>query len=299
MKCLVTGGAGFVGSHLVDRLVEEGYDVVIVDDLSLGKEEFINKKASFHKVDIRNFSELQPLFEGVDVVFHLAAEPRLPISIEDPIGTHGVNVTGTLHVLEAARLAGVGKVVFSSSCAVYGDCPRLPLQETEIPVPKSPYGLHKRIGEEYAMLYAELYGIPTVSLRYFNVFGPRKLADGGYPMVIPIFLKQRQEEKKMTVVGDGTNTRDYVHVTDVVDANIRAWKSDVPGGEIINIGSNRQVSVNDIAELIGGETEFLPSRSGEMEHARADNTKAKKLLGWEPTITLEEGVEELKKEWGL
>ena len=297
-KCLVTGGAGFIGSHLTDKLIEDGHEVIVVDNLMLGKKEFINKQSKFHKVDIRNLKKLKKIFKDVDVVFHLAADPRLQVSIEDPISTHEINVTGTLNVLLAAKEANVKKVIFSSSCATYGDLP-LPIKEENKQEPLSPYGLHKKMGEDYCRLFSDLYNIETVCLRYFNVFGLRKTADGSYPMVIPIFLKQKSEGKEMTIVGDGEQTRDYVHVSDVVGANIKAWQSNIKNGEGINIGMGRQISVNDIAGLIGGKTLNIPERLGEMKAIQADNTKAKKLLGWEPTITLEAGIAELKKEWGL
>lgn len=298
-RCLVTGGAGFIGSHLVDALVDQGHEVIILDSLSLGKKEFIHEQAEFHQEDIRNLAAIAPYFSDVDVVFHLAAEPRLPLSIEQPIETHEVNVTGTLNVLEAAKRADVKKFVFTSTCALYAESASLPVGEKAETNPKSPYGLHKLMGEQYTRLYSDLYELPTVSLRYFNVYGPRKLADGGYPMVIPIFLQQRLDGKPMSVVGDGEATRDYVHVSDVVRANILAWQSEVTNGDVINIGVGRQTSVNEIAALIGGETITLPPRKGELRFLEANNTKAKEVLGWEPTVTLEEGLEALKKDWGV
>ena len=298
MKYIVTGGAGFIGSHLVDKLIDLGHEVIVVDNLMLGKKEFVNKKAVFKKVDIRNYKKLKKVFDGAEAVFHLAADPRLQVSIDDPISTHDINVTGTLNVLLAAKESKVKKVIFSSSCATYGDLP-LPIKEENKQEPLSPYGLHKKIGEEYCRLFSLLYGLETVCLRYFNVFGPRKTADGSYPMVIPIFLKQRSDGQKMTVVGDGEQTRDYVYVSDVVMANIKAMESKIKNGECINIGMGRQVSVNEIANLIGGETTNVPERPGEMQAIQADNTKAKNLLGWEPTVKLEDGIGELKKEWGI
>ncbi len=298
MKYLVTGGAGFIGSHLVDRLIDLGHDVIVIDNLMLGKKEFVNKHAKFFKVDIRDLKKLKKIFKDVEVVFHLAADPRLQVSIEDPISTHDINVTGTLNVLLAAKESGVKKVIFSSSCAIYGDLP-LPIKEESKQEPLSPYGLHKKMGEEYCRLFSELYNLETVCLRYFNVFGLRKTADGSYPMVIPIFLKQRLENKKLTIVGDGEQTRDYVYVSDVVEANIKAWQSDIKNGECINIGMGRQVSVNEIAKLIGGESVNVAERPGEMRAIQADNTKARELLGWEPTIGLEEGIERLKVEWKI
>lgn len=297
-KLIVTGGAGFIGSHLTDYLIENGHQVIVVDNLMLGKKEFINKKAEFKKVDIRNEKKLEKIFKGVEAVFHLAADPRLPVSIEDPGSTHEINVTGTLNILNVARKVGVKKVIFSSSCAVYGDQP-LPIVETAIPNPLSPYGLHKLMGEQYCHLFYELYGLQSVCLRYANVFGPRKLANGSYPMVIPVFLDQKKKGQKLTIVGDGENTRDYIHVNDVVMANVAAWQSQVVDGQAINIGSNKQTSVNQIAKLIGGETVAIPARAGEMRYIEVSNTKAKELLDWSPTISLEEGIKQLKEEWKI
>jgi len=299
MKYIVTGGAGFIGSHITDRLIDLGHDVVVVDNLLLGKREFVNPKAKFKKIDIRNFKKLSKAFKDVDAVFHLAADPRLQLSIEDPITTHEINVTGTLNVLKAAVDNKVKKVVFSSSCSVYDDEVDLPIGETGKTQPKNPYSMHKLMGEQYCQLFGELYGLETAVLRYFNVFGPRKLNTGSYPMVIPIFLGQKKEGKKLTIVGDGKQTRDYIYVSDVVDANVKALESDLKNGEVINIGAGVQTSVNEIAELIGGETEFLEQRPGEMRFIEADNKKAKEVLDWEPTVTLKDGIEELKKDWGL
>ncbi|MFA6486028.1 MAG: NAD-dependent epimerase/dehydratase family protein [Candidatus Magasanikbacteria bacterium] len=295
---IVTGGAGFIGSHLTDKLIALGHSVTVVDNLMLGKKEFINKKAKFAKADIRDYKKLSKIFKSADAVFHLAADPRLPVSIEDPIGTHEINVTGTLNVLMAAKENSVAKVIFSSSCVVYGDQP-LPIKEGDSFHPVSPYGLHKLMSEKYCQIFSALYGIKTVCLRYFNVYGPRKLDAGGYPMVIPIFLGQKKRGEKLTIVGDGESTRDYVSVYDVVEANIKAWQSSVDDGRGINIGSGQQVSVNAIAQMIGGKTVNIAPRSGEMRFVQADNSLAKNLLGWEPKVKFEEGIEELKKAWGL
>lgn len=297
-RALVTGGAGFIGSHLVDALIDQGHDVIIVDSLLLGKKENINAKAIFHQLDIRETHQMQALCEGVDVIFHLAADPRVAVSLEDPMGTHDINVTGTLSVLVAAYRSGVKKVIFSSSCAAYGDASS-PISETAPTEPLSPYGLHKLLGEEYMRMFARTFALATVCLRYFNVYGTRKSADGSYPMVIPVFLKQKQEGKEMTVVGDGIQTRDYVHVSDVVRANILAWQSEIIDGSPVNIGSHRQISVLDIASLIGGESIHLPERMGEMRYVEAENARAKELLGWEPQMPFEEGLAVLKQYWGV
>ncbi|MBT4121084.1 MAG: NAD-dependent epimerase/dehydratase family protein [Candidatus Magasanikbacteria bacterium] len=298
-KCLVTGGAGFIGSHLVDKLIELGHDVIVIDNLMLGKKEFINKQSKFYKADIRNLEKIKKLFKDVEVVFHLAADPRLQTSIEDPISTHEINVTGTLNILLAAKESNVKKVIFSSSCAIYGDQEKLPITEKHSTDPMNPYALHKLMGENYCRLFHQLFDLDAVCLRYFNVFGPRKLDTGSYPMVVPIFLGQKKRGEKLTIVGDGKQTRDYVYVSDVVEANIKAWQSDISDGRGVNIGSGVQTSVNEIAELIGGESVNVDERPGEMKFIEADNTKAKKLLDWGPTIGLEEGIKNLKEEWNI
>jgi UDP-glucose 4-epimerase len=299
-KAIVTGGAGFIGSHVADKLIEAGHEVAVVDNLLLGKKEFVNKKAKFYKADIRDLGKLKKIFKGADVVFHLAADPRLPVSIEDPATTHEINVTGTLNVLIAAKECGVKKVIFSSSCTVYDANGEIPFNELTSTLGSiSPYGLHKLMGEQYFRLFHQLYGLKTICLRYFNVFGPRKLSTGAYPMVIPIFLSQRKTGKKLTIVGDGTATRDYVHASDVAEANIKAWQSDINDGRGINIGSGRQISINEIAKMIGGPAENIPPRPGEMKFVEANIDQAKLLLGWAPKVKFEDGLVELKKEWGI
>lgn len=297
MHYLVTGAAGFVGSHLTDTLIEQGHTVTAVDNLLLGNKDFVNPKATFVESDIRDLETMKELCKGVDGIFHLAADPRLPISIEDPRETHDVNVTGTLNMLIAAKENGVKKLVFSSTCALYEDGQELPLSESASTDPESPYGLHKKMGEQYCRVFYKLFGLHTVSLRYFNVYGPRKTAGGGYPMVIPIFLDQQAKGQPMTIVGDGEQTRDYVHVSDVVRANMMAMESDIEDGSVFNIGSGNQQSVNAIAELIGGETTHIPQRPGEMRFIEADSSKAKAELGWQAEKDFAEGMAELKEYW--
>jgi UDP-glucose 4-epimerase len=294
MHYLVTGGAGFIGSNLTDALIEEGHDVTIVDNLSTGKEENINTSANFINADITNFERTAPHFEGIDGVFHAAALPRVQVSIEDPRTTHEANVTSTLNVLEAARQAGVKRVVYSASSSAYGNSEILPLHE-ELPIsPMSPYGLHKYVGEEYCKVFSLVYNLETVSLRYFNVYGPRMADEGSYLTVIKTFLMQRVEGKPSTITGDGEQTRDFTHVNDVVRANILAMESNKVGrGEVINIGSGRSASVNQIADMIGGEKQYIPARL-EPKDTRADITKAYNLLGWTPQENLEETIENLK-----
>ncbi len=299
IKVVVTGGAGFIGSNLVDALVEKGFDVHIIDDLSGGKKENINPKATFHKADIRNIDEIKPLVKDTEYVFHLAALPRVQYSIEHPLETDLVNVGGTRNLLIASAEANVKKFIYSASSSAYGDQPKMPLKEDMTPMPKSPYGLQKYAGEVYAKVWSEVYKLPTVSLRYFNVYGPRASAEGSYPLVIAKFLKQKKEGKPMTITGDGKNTRDYTHVRDVVAANILAMESEKVGrGEVINIGRGKNQSVNKIAELIEGPVEHIDARL-EPHDTLADNSLAKKLLGWEPQVSIEDGIAELKKLAGL
>jgi UDP-glucose 4-epimerase len=299
MKTLVTGGAGFIGSNLVDELLKQGHQVLVIDNLSGGKKENLNPKAKFYKKDIRDFKSIKPLFRGVDYVFHLAAQPRVQYSIENPLETNQNNVEGTLNVLHAAHLAGIKKVVYSASSSAYGDQKKMPLREDFEANPKSPYGLQKYCGELYCRVWSAVYNLPTVSLRYFNVYGPRNAADGAYPLVIAKFLKQVKEGKAMTITGDGKQTRDFTSVHDIVRANILAMKSFKVGkGEVINIGAGRNQSVNRIAELIGGPVERIPARF-EPRNTLADNSLAKKLLGWRPEVSIEEGIAELKALAGL
>ncbi|PSO44999.1 MAG: hypothetical protein BRC22_01595 [Parcubacteria group bacterium QH_9_35_7] len=298
-KCLVTGGAGFLGSHLVDKLINQGHEVVVIDNLSLGKRKFVNDKAEFYQKDITEYEEIKPLFYGADVVFHVAADPRLQASLENPTQSHKVNVTGTLNVLQASVEKDVDKVVFSSSGAIYGDQDELPISEDDQDDPNAPYPTHKLAGEKYMRLYSKLYDIDTVCLRYFNIYGPRKTTKGGHPMVIPAFLEQKQQGEPLIIVGDGEQTRDYVHVYDVVRANIKAWKSEFGSGDIFNIGSGIQVSVNEIAEIIGGETTHVPQRPGEVRFSEADISKAKEKLNWEPKVEFEDGMDQLMSYWGV
>ena len=294
-KIIVTGGAGFIGSHIVDALVGISYEVHIVDNLSAGKKENINPQAIFHNVDIRNKEKLIEIFKDVKYVFHEAAMPQVQYSIENPIETHDVNVTGLLNVLEASRLNGVKRVIFAASSAAYGDQDTLPLVETMIQNPLSPYGAHKYIGEVYCKLWTDLYGIETVSLRYFNVYGLRQSIGGSYPCVVAKFVDLYKQGKPLTITGDGNQTRSFINVTDVAQANIMAMKIEKVGhGEVINIGTDETYSINKIAELIGGEVVYVEKRV-EPYATEASIVKAKELLDWSPKITLEEGILELKK----
>ena len=296
-RVLVVGGAGFIGSHLTDALVEQGCDVVVLDNLSGGKRENVNKEAVLVELDIRDFDVISPLFEGVEYVFHLAALPRVQYSIENPKETHDVNVTGMLNVLIAAKEAKVKRVIYSASSSAYGDQDTMPLEEDMRAHPMSPYGLQKYYGEMQCQMFSEVYGLETVSLRYFNVYGSRFDPDGAYALVIGKFLKQVKEGGKMTITGDGTQTRDFTHVRDVVKANILAAESENVGiGEVMNIGAGANQAINKIAELIGEEVEHVEARL-EPHDTLADNNRAKELLGWVPDMSIEDGIAELVEEY--
>ncbi|MFA6427518.1 MAG: NAD-dependent epimerase/dehydratase family protein [Candidatus Magasanikbacteria bacterium] len=301
MHYLVTGGAGFVGTNVVRQLLTDGHVVRVFDNYSSGKfSDRMQDRAEYIEGDINDMNSLSNAMKNVDGVFHLAAVPRMPYSVEHPQETNHVNVTGTLNVLVAARDAGVKRLVYSASSSAYGDQAVMPLVETMKAKPLSPYGLQKFIGEEYCRLFAQLYSFEAVSLRYFNIYGPYMDPEGAYALVIGKFLKQRKEGKPMTICGDGEYYRDYTHVQDVVRANIAAMTSkNVGRGEVINIGNNSPHSVNELAKLIGGEYVFVNPRAGDPRMTNADISKAKQLLDWEPTITLEDGIKELKKEWGI
>lgn len=293
-KYIVTGGAGFIGSNLVDALIAQGDEVHVIDNLSGGFESNVNPKAVLHKMDIRNLEEIKPIFSGIDGVFHLAALPRVQYSIEHPVETNEVNINGTQNILIAAQLAGVKRVVYSASSSAYGDQATMPLVETMLPAPMSPYGMQKYVGEHICRIWSVIHGVETVSLRYFNVYGPRQSSEGAYALVIARFLKQKKEGQKMTITGDGLQTRDFTHVRDVVRANILAMESQNVGrGEVMNIGGGQEHSVLEIAEMIGGEYEFIAPRI-EPRHTLADTTRAKNLIGWEPKEDFVKGVEELK-----
>lgn len=299
MKVIVTGGAGFIGSHLTRTMVEKGYDVHVIDNLSNGKRGNVDPKAKFHKIDLRDFSKLKPVFSKAKFVFHLAALPRVQPSIKDPRNTNDHNVNATLNVLLASRDAKVKRVVYSASSSAYGNQKELPLRENMTPQPISPYALQKYIGELYCKLFSDIYGLETVSLRYFNVYGPGAPTEGAYAMMMARFLTQRKNGEPLTIVPDGKQSRAFTHVRDVVRANILAAKSTKVGkGEIINIAGKKNYTVLKIADMIGGPKVFIEPRL-EPKHSLADLSKAKILLGWEPKISLEEGIAELKKLYEL
>ena len=298
-KAVVTGGAGFIGSNLAAALVQAGWETHLIDRDPTFRRDTLPKEAVLHEVDIRKTDEIEKIFQGTDVVFHMAAVPRVPYSIEHPVETTDENVTGTVSVLTAAARAKVRRVVYSSSGSSYGDQETMPLVETMLANPVNPYGLQKYVGELFAKLWVSTYGLETVSLRYFNVYGPGLDPRGTYALAVGAFLLARKENRPMTIFGDGTITRDYTHVRDVVRANMLAAESDQVGkGEVINIGAGRNRTIQSLAEMVGGPIQYGPPRI-ESHDSQADNQKAKELLGWEPTITLEDGIADLKKEFGI
>lgn len=293
MKLLVTGGAGFIGSNLVDELVCLGHQVLVIDNLSLGRKEHLNPKAKFYKKDIRNYKSIKPIFKGVDCVFHLAAQPRIQPSIINPADSFDNNVLGTFNVLLAARDNKVPKLVYSASSSAYGDQKTLPLTEELIANVKNPYALFKYMGEEMCHLFYQLYGLPTVCLRYFNVYGERQSVEGAYSTVIGIFLRQKKQGKSLTIVGDGNQRRDFTYVKDIVRANILAMKSKKTIGHLINIGSGQNYSVNQVAKMIDSKHVYIPPRLGETKITLADISKARKLLGWKPKVMLEDWLKKM------
>lgn len=298
-KAVVTGGAGFIGSNIVAALVRAGWDTHIVDRDPSFRRATLPKAATLHEVDTRHTDVIQKVLKGADVVFHTAAVPRVPYSVEHPVETTDENITGTVSVFTAAVRAEVRRVVYSASGSAYGEQTTLPLVETMAANPVNPYGLQKYVGELFAKLWYSTYGIETVCLRYFNVYGEGLDPNGAYALAIGKFLMARKNGTPITIYGDGTITRDFTHVRDVVRANMLAAESpNVGKGEVINIGAGRNVSIKALADMFGGEIIYGPPRI-EAHDSLADNRKAKELLGWEPTIRLEDGVAELKKEFGL
>lgn len=300
MKTAVVGGAGFIGSNLVDALIDRGDDVLVVDNFTTGYRHNVNSAAALADIDVAVDSErLTSGLHGREIVFLTAAMPRVPRSIEDPVGTHAVNVTGSLRVLKAAVDAGVRRVVYSSSSSVYGDQPTLPLTEDMPPNPLNPYACQKLMGEIYARNFARIYGLETVCLRYFNVYGPRQVTEGAYRLVIGIFIDQRRRGEPLTIHGDGQQTRDFTWVGDVVRANIMAGESAQVGhGEPINVGAGAEVSIARIAELIGGPVEHQPPRGFDERFKRAGIERARELLGWAPTVHIDEGMHRLMEHLG-
>jgi UDP-glucose 4-epimerase len=288
---VVTGGAGFIGSHLSEKLIEMGCRVRVIDNLSQGKREWVPEEAEFFEGDILEKNLLRKVFIGASGVFHIAAMSKVAPSIDTPEFCTEQNVLGTQNVLMAAKNAEVKKLVYSSSSTYYGNR-ESPQYEDMLPNPLNPYALSKYVGEQYCELWTRLYGLPTISLRYFNVYGPRQPKEGAYALVLGIFLRQKKNGEPLTIHGDGFQKRDFVHVRDVVKANILAFKSDV-SGIALNVGSGTNVSVKELADNISKNQIFEPRRKGDAEITLADISKIKKILGWKPKIKMKEGLEEL------
>lgn len=303
MKTLVTGGAGFIGSYVVDLLIEEGHEVVVVDNFAGGNPRNLehlagNPLLSTHNADLNDHAKVSKLFAGIDWAFHLAGLADIVPSINDPMKYHRANVDGTVSVLEAARNAGVGRLIYAASSSCYGIPDRYPTSENAEIRPMYPYALSKYLGEQCLMHWNKIYKLPVVSLRLFNVYGPRARTSGTYGAVFGVFLAQKLAGKPLTVVGDGTQTRDFTFVTDVARAFVKAAASDLDG-EILNVGSGQTYSINRLTELIGGETVNLPKRPGEPDCTFADNRKLCRSLDWRPEVSLEEGVEVMMEQIDL
>lgn len=302
MKALVTGGAGFIGSHLVDRLLRDGYGVRVVDNFSTGKRENLasaGDKVEVVEADVRDAWQVKELAAGCDVIFHEAAIVSVPYSVEHPQETHDVNLQGTLNLLEAARQAKTKRLVFASSAAVYGDAPGLPKHEGMLPTPIAPYGLEKLTSEHYLAIFARLYGVETVSLRYFNVFGPRQDPSSAYSGVISIFADRAKRGEPVTIFGDGTAYRDFVCVEDVVEANMLAAKTPGISGRAFNVGRGEKTTLKDLVGMVGRVVgrelvvKHEAVRVGDIAESLADISRAKSDLGYVPKVPVEEGLRRL------
>ncbi|OGR79526.1 MAG: NAD-dependent dehydratase [Elusimicrobia bacterium RIFCSPLOWO2_02_FULL_39_32] len=299
MKTLVTGGAGFIGSHLIDRLISEGHSVTVLDNFSTGRIKNLdhhkdNPNLQIHNADISSFEKIEKFFKGIEWVFHIAALADIVPSIQTPLNYHKSNVGGTVSVLEAARKYEIKKIIYAASSSCYGIPTVYPTPETSPIQPQYPYALTKNLGEQILMHWGNVYKLPVISLRFFNVFGPRSRTTGTYGAVFGVFLAQKLSGQPFTVVGDGTQTRDFTFVSDVVDACIVAAQSKLQQ-EIFNVGSGRAVSVNHLVELLGGPVIYIPKRPGEPDCTQADISKIKNILNWKPKVSFEQGVPILLK----
>ena len=300
-KVLVTGGAGFIGSNLVDELISKGAEVTIIDDLSTGRLENVNPLTRFIQKDIylADFNYLVDVLQGVDVVFHLAALARVQPSIENPLNYNDINVSGTLKLLYAASKANVSRFVYSSSSSVYGNTNSFPTKEESTLDPLSPYGMQKLIGEQYCALFSKIYSLDTVCLRYFNVYGERMSLDGAYCLVTGIFARQMLNNESLNITNNGEQKRDFTYVKDVVYANMLAANHIAPlNGEVFNIGNGDNVSINEVADMFGGKKTYGEKRLEPFE-TLADNNKARKILNWEPKGNLSKWILNYKKELGI
>ncbi len=294
MKALITGGCGFIGSHLAEILLSQGHEVIIIDNLESGRLENIKHFQSqpgltFYQYDILDFDKIEPCFKSVDWVFHLAGMADIVPSIDDPRKYYNCNVTGTFNVLEAAKRQQIKKLVYAASSSCYGIPDSYPTPETAEIRPQYPYALTKYMGEELVLHWGQTYKLPVMSLRLFNVYGPRSRTAGAYGAVFGVFLAQKIHNKPFTVVGDGTQTRDFTYVTDVAGAFIKAAESSL-SGKVLNVGSDHHYSVNYLVKLLGGEVTYVPKRPGEPDCTFADTRQIQTLLNWKPEVSFEEGV---------
>jgi len=296
---LVTGGAGFIGSHLAEELLRRGEQVRVLDNFSTGKRENlagILDRIELIEGDLRSYHTVRQAVQGVDYVLHQGALPSVPRSIDDPITTNEVNVGGTLHVLDAARDAGVKRVVYASSSSIYGPDPQLPVRESMAPQPVSPYAVAKLAGEKYCHVFSRVYGLETVALRYFNIFGPRQDPASQYSAFIPKFVVGIMEGRPLTIDGDGTQAKDFTFVRNVVEANLLALKAEGVSGEMFNVGCGRMTSVNEIVahlrRIVGSEGRITngPARTGDVPQSLADISRARDRLGYEPRVDAREGL---------
>jgi UDP-glucose 4-epimerase len=298
-RAVVTGGAGFIGSNMVDRLIAEGVEVIVIDNLSTGKYENINPKATFYEMSLIDLDENIFIGRDIDVVFHFAALARVQPSIEDPLTFNKHNVDGTLRLLFACHKAGVKRVVYSGSSSCYGNANTLPTPEEYPTNPLSPYGLQKYIGEQYCKMFSEVYGLDTCSLRYFNVYGERMALEGAYKLVLGIFANQMLEGNPLTITNDGNQRRDFTYVGDVVEANwLAAIHTEKLNGESFNIGNGNNYSVNEVADMLGGEKTYGEKRFEPFE-TLADNSKARLILDWAPKGNLPTWIKKYKKDLGI
>lgn len=298
-KAIVTGGAGFIASHLVDKLLAEEYSVLVLDNFSTGRPQNLehhkrNKNLKIIKADIADFAKILPYFKGIEQVFHLAALADIVPSIVNPSAYYRSNVNGTFNVVEAARLSGVKKLVYAASSSCYGIPDAYPTKETAEIRPQYPYALTKYLGEQLVLHWGHVYKLPVISLRLFNVYGPRSRTSGTYGAVFGVFLAQKLNNKPFTVVGDGKQTRDFVFVTDVANAFFMAANSNCRQ-EAMNVGSGNTYSVNRLVELLKGEVKYIPKRPGEPDCTFADTAKINQLLGWRSKVSFEEGVKIILK----
>ena len=295
---LVTGGAGFIGSHLAEELVRRGERVRVVDNLATGKRQNLAHVPSveFIEGDLADLEVARRAVTGIDYVLHQAAIPSVPRSVEDPITSNRANVDASLNVLVAARDAGVKRLVYAGSSSAYGNTPTLPKIETMATAPLSPYALQKLVAEQYCQMFATLYGLETVTIRYFNVFGPRQDPSSPYSGVISLFISALCDGRQPTIFGDGEHTRDFTYIANVVDGVLRACTADGASGEVINVATGRRISLNTlfntIRELVGAQLspKYADPRPGDVKDSQADISKARRILGYQPSVTFEEGL---------